>query len=340
MLTARDMLVKPRAVADLGVLEYTQFTFSLIGVNMDAGHIIKQLRNAGAHVEMVDLGILVDGDLVEFEFKTGRLPERAWLEKVSAAHASAQRRSRLVVVAPRASAKAIEWTRRQLNMTLVLDDLVVHQGKIHMLNDTPSAQPAKRGPRAYARHAVRRVILAGAARSDQVRLAELAGVTQGSVSNALRTMPDTEDAGGLFDDLVSSYPGPGGQEFYWWSDRPVNEQAKLLTARSALISGDFAADATAPWRVSERVVGYVREPIDLARDGFVLSDESDYTTLVTVPRDKTLWATAATWGQAGVADPAIAAYDVLRTATTGDENEAVDKLREHVLRRQARRADA
>lgn len=307
---------------------------------MDAGRIIKQLRTAGAYVQMADLGILVDGELVEFEFKTGRLPERAWLQKVYSAHASAQRRSHLVVVAPRASAEAIEWTRRRHDMTLVLDEMVVHHGEIHMLDETPPTQPAKRGPRAYARHAVWRVILAGAARSDQVQLAELAGVTQGSVSNALRMLPATDDVGGLFDELVRSYPGPGGQTFYWWSDRPVAEQAKHLASRAALISGDFAADATAPWRIPERVVGYMREPIDLAMDGYVLSDESDYTTLVTIPSDKTLWATAATWGREDVADPAIAAYDVLRTATTGDEDEAVDKLREHVVRWHARRADA
>ncbi|RZI96246.1 MAG: hypothetical protein EOO67_00810 [Microbacterium sp.] len=225
-------------------------------------------------------------------------------------------------------------------MTLVLDDRVVHDGEIHMLEETPSAQPAKRGPRAYARHAVWRALLTGAPRNNQVRLAELAGATQGSVSNALRQLPDDEDAANLFDMLVASYPGPGGQSFYWWSDRPVDEQAKHLAARGALISGDFAADAIAPWRVSERVVGYTKEPINLASDGYVLTDESDYTTLVTIPSDPTLWSTAAAWGKEGVVDPAIAAYDVLRTATTGDQDEAVDKLREYIVRRYARRADA
>lgn len=307
---------------------------------MDAGRIIKQLRTAGAHVVMADLGIVVDGELIEFEVKTGRLPERAWLEKVYSAHSSAQRRSRLVVVAPRASAEAIEWTRQHPDMTLVLDGVVVRHGEIRLLDETPPAQPAKRGPRAYARYAVARVILAGAARSDQVRLAELAGVTQGSVSNALRVLPETDDVEALFDEILRSYPGPGGQTFYWWSERPVAEQAKHVAARSALISGDFAADAIAPWRVPEHVVGYMREPVDLSGDGYVLSDESDYTTLLTIPNDKTLWATAAAWGRNGIADPAIAAYDVLRTATSGDEEEAVDKLRQQVGRWKAMQANA
>lgn len=299
---------------------------------MDAGRVIKQLRGAGARMELADVGILIDGVVVEFEVKSGRLPERAWLQKIHAAHVAAHRGSHVVVVAPRASVEAIEWVRDHPDVTLVLDDRVVHRGEIHVLDETPPLRPATRGPRAYARFAVWRAVLTGAPRRDQVRLAELAGVTQGSVSNALRNIPDTEQPATLFDQFVDAYPGPGGQAFYWWSDRPVDEQAANLKARGALISGDFAADAIAPWRVSEHVVGYLREPVDLAKDGYVLTDESDYTTLVTVPRDPTLWATAATWGKAEIADPVITAYDVLRTATTGDEHEAVDKLREHVVR--------
>jgi len=317
------------------------YVFFNTGVDMDVGRVIKQLRTAGARVEMSDLGVLVDGELVDFEFKTtGRLPERAWLQKIYAAHESLPDHTHLVVVAPRATVDATEWARAVRDMTLVLDDRVVHDGEIHILAVTPSAQPAKRGPRAYARYAVWRALLAGAPRNDQVRLAELAGATQGSVSNALRQLPDDADAAKLFDKLVANYPGPGGQSFYWWSDRPVDEQAKQLAARGALLSGDFAADAIAPWRVSERVVGYAREPIDLASDGYVLTDESDYTTLVTIPSDPTLWSTAAAWGKDGVVDPAIAAYDVLRTATTGDQYEAVDKLREYIVRWYAKHSDA
>jgi len=310
-------------------------------VDMDVGRVIKQLRSAGAHVKMSDLTILVDGEPVDFEFKTtGRLPERAWLQKIYAAHESRRDRAHLVVVAPRATVNAIEWARANRDLTLVLDDRVVRDGEVHMLEETPAAQPATRGPRPYARFAVWRALLAGAPHNEQARLAELAGASQGSVSNALRLLPDDEDAAKLFDELVAGYPGPGGQSFYWWSDRPVDEQAKQLTARGALLSGDFAADAIAPWRVSERVVGYAKATIDLASDGYVLTDDSDYTTLVTIPSDLTLWSTAAAWGREGIVDPVIAAYDVLRTATTGDQDEAVDKLRDYVVRWYAKHADA
>lgn len=314
--------------------------FNAVGV-MDVGRVVKQLRSAGAHVEMSDLGILVDGELVSFEFKTtGRLPERAWLQRVYAAHESLPGSAHLVVVAPRATVDATEWVRAFRDMTLVLDDRVVHDGQVHTLEGAPSARAVRKGPRAYARYAVWRALLAGAPRNDQVGLAGLAGVSQGSVSNALRQLPDDEDAAKLFDELVATYPGPGGQSFYWWSDRPVDEQAKQLTARGVLLSGDFAADVIAPWRVSEHVVGYAKEPIDLSSHGYVLAGDSDYTTLVTIPDDLTVWSTASAWGNEGVVDPVIAAYDVLRTATTGDQDEAVDTLREYVVRRYAKHINA
>lgn len=79
-------------------------------------------------------------------------------------------------------------------------------------------------------------------------------MTQGSVSNALRRLPETHNPGPAFDELVRDYPGPGGQSCYWWSSSPVSEQAQYLADRGALLSGDFAADRIAPWRMPERVV--------------------------------------------------------------------------------------
>ncbi|MFV0453057.1 MAG: hypothetical protein ACK5LS_12615, partial [Propioniciclava sp.] len=111
-------------------------------MGMDAGRIIKQLRGAGARVELADVGILIDGAVVEFEVKSGRLPERAWLQKIHAAHVAAYRSSHVVVVAPRASVGAIEWVREHPDVTLVLDDRVVHRGEIHVLDETPPARQA------------------------------------------------------------------------------------------------------------------------------------------------------------------------------------------------------
>jgi len=238
-----------------------------------------------------------------------------------------------VIDAPRASAGAIAWLKSHPGVALVLDNLVVLDGVVHRLDDVPPETPRRKGPQPYARFAVARALLAGAPRRDQVRLAELAGVTQGSVSNALRRIPETWDPSAAFDDLVKDYPGPGGQTYYWWSSSPVHEQARQLADSGALISGDFAADRIAPWRMPERVVAYVNSPVDLSGDGYVLTEPDDYTTLVIAPADKTIRATAETWGSTEVADPLIAAFDVLRTATTGDQDEAIDKLRDVVIKR-------
>lgn len=306
---------------------------------MDGSTVMRRLRQVGARAELRDGAFVVDGRPALIEFKRNRLPERTALERASSAVASRSDSPLLVVVAPRASDASISWAAAHSNsVTLVLDDLVVHRGLITHLGESQPTPASKRGPKPYARHAVGRTLLSGASRSDQLALAELAGATQGSVSTALRAFGPDIIAGDLFDSLVANYPGPGGQTFYWWSDRPVREQADILRSCGALTSGDFAADELAPWRVSEHAVGYAREPIDLAKSGFVLAAEDDFTTMLVVPRDPTIWATAGAWGASGVADPVIAAIDVQRTATTGDGDEAVAQLREFAVRRFEARA--
>lgn len=301
---------------------------------MDASALLRRLRSVGARAELRDGAIAVDGRPTRLLFGRKRLPERALLERAVAEVAGLQDNTLLIVVAPSASAAAKAWVRGRPDLvTLVLDALVIHQGQVITLDEPPLAPVSKRGPRPYARHAVSRALLSGASRSDQKRLAELAGVTQGSVSTALRATDASAAPAERFDWLLRTYPGPGGQTFYWWSDLPIREQASILRSHGALTSGDFAADVLAPWRLSERAVSYTRDPIDLSRDGFVLAGEGDYTAMVVVPQDPTLWATADAWGNPRIADPVITAYDVRRTATTGDGDEAVAKLREFVVRR-------
>jgi hypothetical protein len=132
---------------------------------------------------------------------------------------------------------------------------------------------------------------------------------------------------------MRDYPGAGGQRYHWWSSTQVHDQARTLADMGALISGDFAADRIAPWRKPERVVAYLDGPVDLSRVGYVLTDPGDYTTLVIVPADLTLCATARAWGAGDITDPVIAAHDVASTATTGDEREAIEKLRDVVVER-------
>jgi len=308
---------------------------------MDVGHIVRQLRAVGADAEIAGAGILLEGARTHLEVMQGRPATPSDLRRIADTCRSraGNNVTRPVISAERASPRAISWLRTHPEVTLVLSDQVILDGVVHRLDDAEPAQSRRKGPAPYARFATGRVLLSGASRTDQIRLAELAGVTQGSVSNALRRIPEHRNPGAAFDELVDEYPGPGGQTYYWWSSQPVNEQARHLARLGALLSGDFAADRIAPWRMPERVVAYVDAPLDLAASGYVLADPSDYTTLVAVPADPTLRATARAWsassaaGDVVVADPIIAAYDVTRSATTGDDDEAVEKLRDVVVKR-------
>lgn len=319
------------------ILKYAEILLTLISeLELDVGYIVRQLRAVGADTEITGAGLVLEGSPAHLEMMGNRPATPSDLKRIAETCRSRSTDStiRPVIVADRASLQASSWLRAHPEVTLVLSDRVFLDGAELLLDDTHPASRSHRGPQPYARFATARVLLTGASRKDQVRLAELAGVSQGSVSNALRRIPETRNPGAAFDELVRDYPGPGGQTYYWWSSRPVDEQSQHLTDQGALISGDFAADLISPWRMPERVVGYVDAPVDLARDGYVLSDAKDYTMMVVVPADPTLRATASTWNSDYlVADPVITAYDVQRTATTGDEDEAIERLRDVVIHR-------
>lgn len=302
---------------------------------MDAGHVVRQLRAAGADAEITTAGLLVDGAPARVEDLRTRPATPSDLSRIveTSRRRHPEETRRPVVSARRASPRTISWLQAHPEVTLVVDDRVVHEGVVHLLDADPPPAPRRKGPRPYARFAVARVLLTGASRDDQVRLAERAGVTQGSVSNALRRLPDVRDPGLAFDELVRDHPEPGGQTFYLWSEKPVRAQAEDFAGHGALLSGDIAADRLAPWRVPEHLVAYVEAPVDLSADGYVLATPDDYTAVMVAPADSTLRATAAAWGRTDVADPIIAASDVLRTATTGDHIEAIEKLRDAVIRR-------
>lgn len=303
---------------------------------VDVGRVVRHLRAAGAEAEFSESGLTLNGTPVHLQSMGRRPATPSDLTRIAEDGGMRKRStpSRSVIVADRASSQTAAWLHEHPEITLILHDRVFLDGTVHLLDDPPPPQPTPKGPRPYARFAIARVLLSGAPRNNQVHLAELAGVTQGSVSNALQRIPDIEDPGAVFDDLVRDYPGPGGQTYHWWSASPLHEQAGLVSDHGALISGDFAADRLAAWRTPERVIGYVDRPVDLSAAGYVLSAPDDYTTMLVVSADPTLRATGATWNLGGdVADPIIAAHDVRRTATTGDDDEAVEKLRELVVRR-------
>lgn len=291
---------------------------------MDLTTVIRQLRAVGATVtisERAGVDLVVDGDPVEVKVYH-RDPTPSDIQGILA-----RTPGTALVKTSRVTPALTDLTKRHLNLIVVSDSEIVRGGEKVIWVEWKTPPPVKRGPRPYGKFAVGRAMLAGRNVTQQ-SLASRAGVSQGAVSQyggGWRAVADDRE---LFDRLVADYPGPGGTETFWWSDRPLREQAEDLRAAGALISGDIAASAIRGWRVPEHVVAYSLHQINLAAKGYVLASADDHTTRVVVPKDRTLWATSAAFGREGIADPVISAYDVLRTGTTGDQEDAARVIRE------------
>ncbi|HEY0248925.1 MAG TPA: hypothetical protein VGC45_11760 [Gryllotalpicola sp.] len=197
-----------------------------------------------------------------------------------------------------------------------------------------------RGPKPYVRFALLRALLTEARPLTQLRLSEMTGVSQPAVSYALRGLDRFVQKASrswilgnpakAFDYACDAYPGTGGIDTYWWSDAPLEEQVgRAVGDIGHLVSGDLAARAINAWRIPEHATVYSRTGVDLSERGFAAGTPADYTLALTVPDDQTIWSTA---GQGAIADPVIAAWDVKRTGTTGDQDEAADMIRKKVLR--------
>lgn len=250
-------------------------------------------------------------------------------------------RERLLYAVPRvtASLTAAALTDPRLIVVSAADRVVLADQVKHDLEDAPApTAAATKGPPPYGQFALLRALLLAAEPVTQHQLAAATSISQPAVSNALHALAPlaTRNAAGwTLTDVEAAWERAlavpmNGVTMYWWSNRPLTEQAAALP-NDALLSGDLAADRIAAWRIPEHVTAYVRAGVDLSRKGFSLGSSDDYTLSVTVPADKTVWATAAHAGRPGTADPVITARDVLHTGTTGDQHEAADRIRDVVL---------
>lgn len=227
-------------------------------------------------------------------------------------------------------------------VALVSPDTVWVNKRCIETTDAVLKTAARKGPKPFARYAVARALLAPGT-FTQSELADQLDITQPSVSNALnhlghlvtRTADGWEpaDRRELLTWVLENYPGASGITTYWWHDADLEEQAAIVTDHAAaeagiyphpvtLLSSDLAARRISAWRVPERAVIYTRHPLDPATLGFSLASAADYTLELTMPADPTIWRTAQMFGRPGIADPVIVALDVMRTGTTGDQDEA------------------
>jgi hypothetical protein len=87
------------------------------------------------------------------------------------------------------------------------------------------------------------------------------------------------------------------------------------------------------------VIAYLEEFVAPASLGFELADKDRYDVSISAPADPYIAFTAKAHGIApGFVDPIIAAHDLLRTARTPEQHQAVDLLRERHLRQRYRPA--
>lgn len=213
--------------------------------------------------------------------------------------------------------------------------------------EEPTANPRPRGRRPYVRLAIARSLVLDPRPRRQAEIAFELGAPQSGVSHALKHLSGeggmvkridggyaATDARTLWEHFMHRYPGPGGITTYWWHDAPLEDQAHMVGKRAApLVSGDLAARMIAPWRQPEHVTLYLGEGLDPSTLGFAMGSPDDYTLSITVPDDQTIFATAERYGSPrGYVDPLLAAYDALKTGTTGDQQEAAERVRDTVLR--------
>lgn len=227
--------------------------------------------------------------------------------------------------------------------------LIVHGNTYMVEPSTPKPRPRNPPKRAaWYRWAVERHLLLADSPLRQAAIAGILRTSQQTVSNAARQLgPLATDRGAgleavsndqLLSHWVDEYPGPGGQEFGWYSLDPAVQQtlkavkvAQRLDA-APLVSGDVAADRIAPWKLPTRGRVYVTSPIDLAGDGFVPAPADEATLITCVPEDPTLWyLTSALTAADGVAlaDTVITYWDVL-TSGDIDSGEAAAQLERRI----------
>ncbi|MBC7630263.1 helix-turn-helix domain-containing protein [Aeromicrobium sp.] len=201
----------------------------------------------------------------------------------------------------------------------------------------------------WGRWAIMRVYILNGEPRSQAELAKETGVTQSAVSKSNSALDGlvvrsasgwrAPDRLALWDAFMAEYAGPGGITTNWYGLDAVTHQSNSVVAAGAsagvqvLVSGDSAADQLAPWRVPARAAVYAASGIALGKLGFAQTTDERATLTFTVPADRTIWATAASWSQrrnTSTVDPVIAAWDVRRTGGP-DADEAVKRIRNLVL---------
>jgi hypothetical protein len=203
--------------------------------------------------------------------------------------------------------------------------------------------------------AIVRLLISARAPITQVAIAEAVGVTQPRASQVLKQLVEANAASistngyrgkpGRLLDLYAerSRPHLVGREAYWYSTRPLIDQARRITAtaRRARVdiafSADLAPDLVVPWRHPTLTVVYAGDQFPVQNAGLVPAEgRADASVLLRQTSDPTLVITNAPWPATidGVplADPVQQWWDLLDLGGD-DRREAADRLRRAILDR-------
>lgn len=188
-----------------------------------------------------------------------------------------------------------------------------------------------------------------------VAIASIVGVTQPRASQVLKQLADHEavvatpdgyrgERGTLLDLYrARTRPHLVEPESYWYSTRPLTEQARRVLALASdegatiAFSADLAPDLLAPWRHPTVAIAYVSDPLPADRAGLVPAEgRADASLVLRWTDDQGLLSPADPWRDEAdglpIVDPCQQWWDLLDLGGE-DRAEAADRLRQAILTR-------
>ena len=320
---------------------------------IDTQALLRELEFRVAEGETPGSWFLSAPDGTRFEV----LPE-AFVNRLDAriARESISKTARLgvrpLLIGPSATASVLEQAHAGSFDLLTAEPLPLVHGErsFTSLEQQPAQIPTTRKSRpAWTRWAIVRFLLLNSEAATQTEIAARLNTSQQAVSIAVKALGSlvasgdsgvyAPDKSALLANWLADYPGPGGHEFGWFSLDSVNIQVakalevSLSLGAQPLVSGDVAADALAPWKIPSVGRVYVREPVDLAGDGFVPAPLEQASLVVCQPADPMLWVLAEVMVEATakpglpLVDLPVVVWDLLR-GPDGDSQAAAQKVAE------------
>ncbi len=201
--------------------------------------------------------------------------------------------------------------------------------------------------------AIARALIATNEPLTGVALAEAVGVSQPRASQVIRQLTEqtavraTDDGYvGRSSKLLDLYdrrarPALVQAESYWYSTRPLSDQAARVlrlaraTTTDVAFSADLGPDLLVPWRHPTLAVVYASEALDLSDAGFVPAEgRPDASVIMRWTTDRTLLAPSPPWPRfvddIPLTDPTQQWWDLLDLGGE-DRREAADRLRAAII---------